>query len=618
MSNREFHFRWTFDLKSSPERLWPFIADTNRFNRDTGVPKIDVEKEEKRRPNARRKIRLSIYGMPVEWEEQPFEWVKPVRFGIERVYSKGPMARLRVRAELNENPDGGTHLTYELWATPRNLLGAITIPSQVKLVVAPRFRAAIQEYDKSAVMTNGAVLRDADTSLSSFDLTRLQSLHQKLIDSLADTDADIHLAEQKRAIADRLADYLEHADDFDVARIRAYKLADDWREPRRLVLEVCLRAVRVGLLDFQWDLLCPLCRGPQESPVSLKDIDPHSHCEACKIDFTVDFDRYVELTFRPNAAVRRVEVQSYCVGSPQLTPHVVAQQLLPAGDKRVLTLPLEEGRYRLRTLELPGSQDLDVSPEGDSSAEVVISNEGWSYAPLHVTENFSLTLENQTGAEQLLMLERMAWTDQATTAAEVTALQMFRDLFSSEALRPGEQISVGTLTVLFTDLRNSTQLYREIGDATAFGRVMNHFDILRKQIKEHDGAIVKTIGDAVMAVFRSAADALTAMIDAQRLLANPPDGTMPLTLKAGLHTGPCIAVTLNDRLDYFGSTVNMAARLEGLSTGSDVIISGAVYDDAKVRNLIESQGLSAVEFDMALKGFDDERFELWRVSSKHE
>jgi class 3 adenylate cyclase len=613
LSNRQFHYRWTFDLKSSPERLWPFIADTNRFNRDTGVPKIDVDKEEKRRPNARRRVRFSIYGMPVEWEEQPFEWVKPLRFGIERVYSKGPMARLRVRAELNEKPDGGTHLTYELWATARNLLGTVAIPSQVKFVVEPRFRAAIQEYDKSAVTGTATVPREADTSLSAFDLARLQSLQRKLIDSIADTD----MVEEKRSIADRLAELIEHADDFDVSRIRAYKLADDWHKPRRLVLEMCLRATRVGLLDFRWDLLCPLCRGPQESPLSLKDIDSHSHCEACKIDFTVDFDRYVELTFRPNPAVRRVEVQSYCVGSPQLTPHVVAQQLLPAGDKRVLTLPLEEGRYRLRTIELPGSQDVDVSAEGESSAAVVVSNQGWSHAPLHVKENFSLTLENQTDAEQLVMLERMAWTDQATTAAEVTALQMFRDLFSTEALRPGEQISVGTLTVLFTDLRNSTQLYREIGDATAFGRVMSHFDVLRKEIAEHDGAIVKTIGDAVMAVFRSAADALSAMLEAQRALAEPPEGTMPLTLKAGLHSGPCIAVTLNDRLDYFGSTVNMAARLEGLSTGSDVIISGAVFDDAKVRQLIDSQGLTAVEFDMALKGFEDERFELWRVSAKH-
>ena len=613
MSNREFHFRWTFDLKSSPERLWPFIADTNRFNRDTGIPKVNVDQAKGLR-NARRKLRLSIYGLPVEWEEQPFEWVKPVRFGVERVYSKGPMARLKVLAELTEKPDGGTNLTYQLWATPRNMLGAVVIPSQIKLVSAPKFRAAIHDYDKLASAEAEAPPHDPDTSLSSFDLSRLEALHEKLVESLPETE----MFEQKRAIADRLANFVEHGDDFDVGRIRAYKLADEWREPRRLVLEVCLRAVRVGLLDFQWDLLCPLCRGPQESPLSLKDIDPHSHCEACKIDFTVDFDRYVELTFRPNPAVRRVEVQSYCVGSPQLTPHVVAQQLLPAGDKRVLTLPLEDGRYRLRTLELPGSQDLDVSPEGESSAQVVISNQGWSYEPLHVKENFSLTLENTTNAEQLLMLERMAWTDQATTAAEVTALQMFRDLFSSEALRPGEQISVGTLTVLFTDLRNSTQLYREIGDATAFGRVMNHFDVLRKEITEHDGAIVKTIGDAVMAVFRSAPEALSAMLEAQRRLAEPPDGTMPLTLKAGLHTGPCIAVTLNDRLDYFGSTVNMAARLEGLSTGSDVIISGAVYEHRKVQQLLESQNLSAVEFDMALKGFENERFQLWRISSKHE
>ena len=66
----------------------------------------------------------------------------------------------------------------------------------------------------------------------------------------------------------------------------------------------------------------------------------------------------------------------------------------------------------------------------------------------------------------------------------------------------------------------------------------------------------------------------------------------------------------------FGSTVNMAARLEPLSTGSDVIISGSVYEDAKVRELIESQQLSAVEFDMLLKGFEDQRFELWRVSRR--
>ena len=612
MSLREYHKRWEFDLKSSPERLWPFIADTNRFNRDTGVPQIEVGPADKKLRNARRKIRLGFYGLPVEWEEQPFEWVKPFRFGVERVYSKGPLARLRMRAELKPNSDGGTHLIYEVWSTPRNIPGAVAIPMQLNFVVARRFREYIQKYDNVAFHGAIAETAEPDTSQSSFDLQRLGTLKQKLIADLETTDSP----EQKLAVAERLADFLEHGDDFGVARIRAYKLADDWHEPRRLVLEVCLRATRVGLLDFQWDLLCPLCRGPQESGQSLKDIHTDVHCETCKIDFTANFDRYVELTFRPNPAVRRLSVASFCIGSPNWTPHVIAQQLLPVADKRELVLPLESGAYRLRALELPGSQEVTVSPEGETSAHVTLSNIGWSEEPLQVNENLTLTLQNETGAEQLAILERLQWSDQATTAAEVTALQMFRDLFASEALRPGEQISVGTLTVLFTDLRHSTQLYREIGDATAFGRVMGHFDVVRKSIAEHDGAIVKTIGDAVMAVFRSAADGLLAMLEVQQALAEPGDGSSPLQLKAGLNTGPCIAVTLNDRLDYFGSTVNMAARLEGLSSGSDVIISRTVFEDARVQELIESDSFDAMPFDMELKGFENERFELWRVSRR--
>ena len=612
MSLREYHKRWEFDLKSSPERLWPYIADTNRFNRDTGVPQIDVGPADKQLRNARRKIRLGFYGLPVEWEEQPFEWVKPVRFGVERVYSKGPLARLRMRAELTPNNGGGTHLTYEVWSTPRNIPGAVAIPMQLNFVVARRFREYIQKYDDVAFQGLAAEAAEPDTSQSSFDLQRLATLKQKLIADL-ETLAD---PEQKLSVAERLADFLKHGDDFGVARIRPYKLADDWHEPRRLVLEVCLRATRVGLLDFQWDLLCPLCRGPQESGLSLKDIKTDVHCEGCNIDFTVNFDRYVELTFRPNPSVRRLAMSSYCIGSPNWTPHVVAQQLLPAGDKREVVLPLESGAYRLRALELPGSQEVTVSVEGDSSANVTLSNNGWSEEPLRVNEQFTLKVDNETGAEQLLILERLEWSDQATTAAEVTALQMFRDLFAAEALRPGEQISVGTLTVLFTDLRNSTQLYREIGDATAFGRVMSHFDVVRKSIADHDGAIVKTIGDAVMAVFRSAADGLLAMLEVQQALAEPGDGNRPLQLKAGLNTGPCIAVTLNDRLDYFGSTVNMAARLECLSSGSDVIISRSVYEDPRVQELIESDQFDAVPFDMSLKGFENERFDLWRVSRR--
>ena len=606
MAFRELQYRWVFDLKSSPEKLWPFVADTNRFNRDTGVPKIEVERSKNPLRNARRKVRLSIYGMDVEWEEQPFEWIRPLKFGIERVYSKGPMARMRALAELTPKDNGGTTVTYEVRATPRNLIGVAAIPFEIKFKTGPKFRSAFKKYDELAAAGVDAALTDSEQPLPESDRVRIEALGEKLLRDSDQTD-------ETKSIVGKLVDFIATADDFAVARIRPYQLADNWKASRRTVLETCLRATRVGLLDLRWDLLCPMCRGADDTGSSLKDIPAGGHCPTCKIEFTANFDRFVELTFKPNAGVRVVKLDDFCIGSPQKTPHVVVQQLLPAGNERSLELPLGRGNYRLRALELPGSRAVTVGDDGASAATIKVSSEGWTDDVLEIAPRTAFTLKNETDAEQLLILERMAWVDQAATAAEVTALQVFRDLFSTEALRAGEQISVGTLTVLFTDLRQSTRLYREIGDATAFGRVMNHFEVLKKFIADRDGAIVKTIGDAVMAVFRSPVNAVLAMVDAQNALANPTDGSMPLQLKAGLHTGPCIAVTLNERLDYFGSTVNYAARLEGLSTGSDVIISREVFEDAKVRELLSSDAFQASSFEMAVKGFEEDQLELWRI-----
>ena len=605
MPNREFHYHWEYDLKASPEKLWPFVADTNRFNRDTGVPSVEPARTTRGRlRNARRRLRLSMYGMAVEWEEQPFEWVRPSRFGVARTYSKGPITELRALVELTPRAAGGTKLSYDLRAQPRTFLGGFLFSQQVKFSSARRFARAFRKYDQIAA-TEVMQTPEAEVELDSAAQSRLQVIGEKLLAEGAD-----------REVVERLIDFISSADDFALARIRPYALADEWKLSRRAVLEACLRSTRFGLLDLQWELLCPLCRGAGETGKSLSEISSQVHCDTCRIDFTVNFDRFVEVTFKPNALLRQVETQNFCMGSPQKTPHIVAQQLLPARSERELSLPLEIGRYRLRALELSGGQDVTVSDAGQPAASVTIGETDWPVDELKLAQQSLLKLKNATSAEQLLILERLAWSDQSATAAEVTALQMFRDLFASEALRPGEQISVGTLTVLFTDLRNSTQLYREIGDATAFGRVMNHFDVLKKVIAEEDGALVKTIGDAVMAVFRRPASALKAMLSAQEKLAAPAAGVAPLTLKAGVHTGPCIAVTLNDRLDYFGSTVNMAARLEGLSNGDDVIISKALYDDPEVRQLVANENLQAEPFEILLKGFQEERFELWRVGRK--
>ena len=117
-----------------------------------------------------------------------------------------------------------------------------------------------------------------------------------------------------------------------------------------------------------------------------------------------------------------------------------------------------------------------------------------------------------------------------------------------------------------------------------------------------------------MAVFRRPVSSLRAMLRAQAELAAPAGGARPLRLKVGMHLGPCLAVTLNGRLDYFGSTVNAAARIVGLSNGDDVVVSSAVQADSEVEALLD--GLSVEPLEAELKGFDDERFELWRVRSR--
>jgi class 3 adenylate cyclase len=601
---REFQYRWEWELRSSPAALWPLVADTNRFNRDAGIGALE---ERGVGTNARRRLRLSVFGIGVEWEEEPFEWVEPRRFSVVRRYLGGPLATMRVAVELEPGEHGGTRLHYDVWATPRNLVGRLGIPFQIGWLSKRSFEETFRRYDALAEEATPLAEEEGRPRLVPGGRARLEAARERLAAAGVASD-----------VAQRLVRLIERGDELAVARLRPYVLADAWGFSRRAVLEACLHATRAGLLELQWDLLCPLCRGAKESAPTLEAVDPQVHCATCNIDFSVDFDRSVELTFRPTAAIRQVEHRDFCVAGPQVTPHVAAQQLLQAWEGRSLRLALEPGSYRLRTLEGRGALDLAVAVDGVSEATAKASEAGWPREEVVLAPDASLRLENATNGEQLFVLERLAWREGAATAAEVTALQLFRDLFSSEALRPGEPIAVGTLTVVFTDLRDSTRFYREVGDAPAFGSVMEHLDVLRRAVGVEEGAVVKAMGDAIMAVFVRPVGAVRAVLRAQQELAAPAEDKRPLLLKAGIHTGPCIAITQNERLDYFGSTVNVAARLVDLSCGSDVIVSEAVLEDPEVAAELLDGGLSAEPFDASLKGLEGERFELYRLTAPAE
>lgn len=195
------------------------------------------------------------------------------------------------------------------------------------------------------------------------------------------------------------------------------------------------------------------------------------------------------------------------------------------------------------------------------------------------------------------------------------ALPEFQKLFPREKLLPDESLEVARVALVFTDLAGSTALYASRGDPRAFHLVRQHFHALFAVADQHGGAVVKNIGDAVMAVFQKPVEALTAGLAMQAAVAELNhrlrlDSAEQLILKVGVHCGPCLNVTLNERLDYFGTTVNVAARVQGLAQGRDVVFTDAIYEDEAARSLLP-QG-PAERWRTTLKGINGE-FQVYRA-----
>ncbi|HJQ59622.1 MAG TPA: adenylate/guanylate cyclase domain-containing protein, partial [Vineibacter sp.] len=194
------------------------------------------------------------------------------------------------------------------------------------------------------------------------------------------------------------------------------------------------------------------------------------------------------------------------------------------------------------------------------------------------------------------------------TAKHLLTNQTFRELYKTDMLDVDQRLKIGSLTVLFTDLKGSTELYERVGDLVAFDLVREHFNTLHDIVAAEGGAVVKTIGDAVMATFLTPDHALAAalrMREAMRKL-NASHGRDDLLLKIGIHEGPCLAVTLNERQDYFGQTVNIASRVQGLASTPSILATGSVIGNALSASLLKADGLTPAVHQHALRGIASE------------
>jgi class 3 adenylate cyclase len=591
---------WTWELPASPAALWPYLSDTARFNEAAGTPRYAVSEETQADGSVKRRATASYMGVAVEWDDPPFEWIVEREFRQTRIFRRGPLKSLSPTLQLAPAPNGGSRVTYRLVGTPRGLVGHLLFATGLLDKIGKGLDGMVQQVGRFAAGQAEMPFDYTPPDLTSEQRVRLDSLTRQVAAGAYHHD-----------LADRLAHHIATAQEVDLIRIRPRKLAREWQVPVRHVAELCLDAARLGMLGLSWNLLCPRCGGAKASADTLEALPKQAHCPSCNIAYDGSFTSNIEISFRPAAAIRSIGEGEFCMGGPHVSRHILVQQILAPGEQRHVTVTLPAGEYRLRTLE-PGG-------------ECVVAHDGGIF-PVMTAENADapaftmraqagdaigvILMRNLSSRDLTFVIESRAWRSEALTAHEVTTLQAFRDLLPTQVLRAGEDVGIDSITLMFTDLEGSTALYERLGDAAAYRLVRRHFGVLAEIIREHDGALIKTIGDAVMAAFATPEQAVQAALNIHdRIAAFNAEYTREtgstdaaVGLKMGLHGGRCIAVTLNERLDYFGSTVNLAARLQGRSRRGEVVLSESLAADPAVAPMLQRRPLSRESAE--LKGFD--------------
>ncbi len=362
---------------------------------------------------------------------------------------------------------------------------------------------------------------------------------------------------------DRLVDFVAEAPDPEVARIRPLALAQRWGVDADSLVTACLHGARAGLLVLLWDLLCPICRISSEIKDTLRAIRDHGHCPACNLDYPLDFASSVELVFRVHPEIRTVNLGNYCIGGPAHFPHVLAQVRVAAGERIELALELPEGSYRLRGPQLPWSADFQVQPDAAVRLwEISLAAGPAADHPRTLRAGHQvLTFFNELERELVVRIERTALRTDALTASRAGSLALFRELFPGEVLSPGQLATVSTVTLLVAELNpfQADALYQDLDDSRAFNVMQELFRLLGEAVRASSGAVVKTVGDGLLAAFPDPASAVRSGLEVQEHLRS--DLTRDLRLRVAIHRGTALAANINDHFDYFGSTARQVMKL---------------------------------------------------------
>ncbi len=591
-------YEYEAEFNQPIEAVWERVSDILRLNELIGFDLKKAQAEIRHNDKLTVQRSATFMHIPMEWTETYGEWIKPYYLYQRLEFIKPYKHTMLVERFLISTKSGckvkfSYTILWDSWiGTLSNFLGtfhylgAKVFKKSVEMVYAkPNKYAGPEHLGKKPHYSQ-----------------TVYSRVQRLVSKIDEAFYGHHLGQ-------KIATYALNSMPVDVSKIRPRELAEQWRVEEDYAIEACVQAVRCGLLGMRWDLLCPQCRIEKANTLNLQQLPKGEHCEACNINFEVNFDKNVELTFFPAEWIRPCENATSCLQNPLSEPHIIVQiQLLPNTEK-VLNITLKPGNYRCRVVGSKLNSEFEVKDD-NNLPQLSITDQGIKIAG----QNKIFRVNNLLNSTCYFSIEDLLWKDKVLTGQKVIAMQVFRDLCPEQLLIPGDDIKITNLSFVFTDLKDSTLFYYREGEANAYHIVREHLRFLAKLVYEHHGSVVKTIGDSVMAVFSQPHNAIQACLDvqAQLKLFNQQNKT-DLVVKMGLNMGNCIAVNIDNKMDYFGNIINETARLASLSNGNDLVISRSLFTEESVKDLLA--GSNFVQEQQTIKGIPGQVV-FYRVTGK--
>ena len=445
-------------------------------------------------------------------------------------------------------------------------------------------------------------------------------------------------------VVEALKQLVLHAPDHALCRINTLDLAGHAKLDEERVIAGLLHATRLGLFDLLWNILCPSCGGVINTNATLKTVTlPEYRCAFCAAGYEPILDEVVEVTFTVNPRLREIAAhhpetlplldyyrQIFWSSGIDLPPHETLAKVmeevtletveLPPGDKAILSLALPLGLVIVFDPVTHCAQFIEVKGEITRERQSLAMLLDRTAAPPTMATlrpgPLRLNIENRENTRALPgvwvagpeLEQLLSRRKPFLTAKRLLTNQTFRDMYHADALDVEQRLKITSLTFLFTDLKGSTELYKHVGDLVAYDLVRAHFRALIEIVGTEAGAVVKTIGDAVMATFPTPSRAVAAslrMREAMRRLNEERQRDDDLLLKIGIHEGPCLAVMMNEHQDYFGQTVNIASRVQHLAASQAIYVTGAVVGHEATAQLLAKAGISPVPQRQTLRGIGD-------------